>query len=121
MTSDQLRADADRRERLARAATPGPWTPMRGAGTPFVSPAAGPSVVSTHELAPTGQGLVDVKHICAHDPAAALRQVERDRLLADAMDWIDRQERRDFSSPSKVPLGALLRRFAEMEAGDANL
>lgn len=101
MTSNDLRADADRRERCPCMDTLH-WTADNG---------------------PDSDGSPDYCERCActGKRTDTMRQVERDRLLADAMDWIDRQERRDFSSPSKVPLGALLRRFAALEADNGNL
>lgn len=61
MTTDELRADADRRESLAKAATPPPHVQL---------------------LAPVR------RHLMAQlaDPTTTLASVERDRLLADCIE-----------------------------------
>ncbi len=112
MTATELRAEADRLERLAMDATKGPWHATGNNDSADVNSAAG-------EIAGVwgcDEGRANADLIAANDPAATLRRVAEMRLLADAMAWIDRQERRDYGSPPPVPMGALLRRFAELEA-----
>ncbi|MFC9286539.1 DUF6221 family protein [Streptomyces sp. NPDC057052] len=77
-----LRAQLDEDERIARAATRGPWV-QSGIGdygwtVDFGHPGSGV------ETADTDQGLADADFIAAHNPARVLREVETDReLLAE--------------------------------------
>lgn len=79
-----LRARLDEEERIARAATLGPWV-QSGIGdygwtVDFGRPGAGV------ETADSDQGLADADFIAAHNPARVLRDVEaRRQLLADLL------------------------------------
>ncbi|WP_200309451.1 DUF6221 family protein [Streptomyces adelaidensis] len=74
-----LRAQLDEDERIARAATRGPWV-QSGIGdygwtVDFGRPGAGV------ETADTEQGLADADFIAAHNPARVLREIESKREL----------------------------------------
>ncbi|MFI0268589.1 DUF6221 family protein [Streptomyces luteogriseus] len=74
-----LRAQLDEDERIARAATLGPWV-QSGIGdygwtVDFGRPGAGV------ETADTEQGLADADFIAAHNPARVLREIDAKRQL----------------------------------------
>jgi hypothetical protein len=74
-----LRAQLDEDERIARAATLGPWV-QSGIGdygwtVTFGCPGAGV------ETADTEQGLADASFIAAHNPARVLREIDAKRDL----------------------------------------
>lgn len=76
-----LRAQLDEDERIARAATLGPWV-QSGIGdygwtVDFGRPGAGV------ETADTEQGLADADFIAAHNPARALREIDAKRRMLD--------------------------------------
>ena len=96
-----LRARLDEDERVARAATPGPW--RHNPGKQWLGPDAfeaydlakgeefvghgGPSPF-TGCVAATGpashpQSMADARHIALHDPARVLREVEAKRRILD--------------------------------------
>lgn len=118
MTADELRADADRREALARAATPGPWIACRGSdSTPYCLGVAdgGCVAVDTSFKLDTAVALATMQHCAANDPPAVLASVERDRLLADMLDWM---RTASLACPTEAAYAArndLLRRFAALE------
>lgn len=72
-----LLAQLDEDGRIARAATPGPWTQSGigeyGWGVSFSRPGAGV------EAEDSEQGRADAEHIAAHDPARVLREIEAKR------------------------------------------
>lgn len=96
-----LRAQLDEDERIARAATPGPW--WHNPGKQWLGPAAferydlrqGEEFVGyggphpfTGAVASTGpasnmQGMKDAAHIARHDPARVLREVEAKRQMIE--------------------------------------
>ncbi|MCM1972297.1 DUF6221 family protein [Streptomyces sp. G1] len=88
-----LRAQLDEDERIARAATPGPWRYDPGkhhhiVGTPLFEEAvfAGPPGSDATCVAGTGetddrQSMADAAHIARHDPARVLREVDAKRQL----------------------------------------
>ncbi len=65
--------------RIARAATPGPWTQSGigeyGWGVSFSRPGAGV------EAEDSEQGRADAEHIAAHDPARVLREIDAKREI----------------------------------------
>jgi hypothetical protein len=83
-------------ERIARAATPGPWRynpdkHWRRPGTSWVEEAvfAGPSGAGATCVAGTGEtddppSMTDATHIARHDPARVLAEVEAKRRAIDA-------------------------------------
>jgi hypothetical protein len=76
-----LTAQLDEDERIARAATLGPWV-QSGIGdygwtVTFGRPGAGV------ETADTEQGLADADFIAAHNPARVLREIDAKRQLLD--------------------------------------
>jgi hypothetical protein len=76
-----LRAQLDEDERIARAATLGPWV-QSGIGdygwtVTFGRPGAGV------ETADTEQGLADASFIAAHNPTRALREIDAKRQALD--------------------------------------
>ncbi len=85
MTIDELRQDADRREASVRAA------------------------LAEIERRHGNQGRLRIET----SPADMLDQVERDRLLADCVEYLDATERHVRKS---VTIGELLRRFAVLES-----
>lgn len=105
LTADVLRQDADRREALARAASPGPWSVEASAdvnaGTDSCNPA-----------------LLDMAHICANDPLAVQASCERDRLLADWDAWWSRGSQGDLAE-WMAQGWALHRRFAALVVSNA--
>ncbi|WP_416476984.1 DUF6221 family protein [Streptomyces sp. LKA04] len=76
-----LRAQLDEDERIARAATAGPWTQSGigeyGWGVSFSVPGAGV------EADDSDQGRADADHIAEHDPARVLREIDAKRLAID--------------------------------------
>jgi hypothetical protein len=77
-----LRAQLDEDERIARAATLGPWV-QSGIGdygwtVTFGRPGAGV------ETADTEQGLADADFIAAHNPARVLREIDAKRGIVRA-------------------------------------
>lgn len=91
MTVAELRADADRREALARNATHhAPWVADHLNVWSPACPVTPREYVVARMRGPLAQAARNAQHIAAHDPAAALASVERDRLLADFADWAAR-------------------------------
>lgn len=96
-----LRAQIDEDERVAKAATAGPWwynpakawhlpddLPTRRNGEEFVGANLVPSVATC--VAATGpadhpQSMADAQFIARHDPARVLREVESKRRILDAL------------------------------------
>ncbi|MFC9949209.1 DUF6221 family protein [Streptomyces prasinus] len=81
-----LRAQLDEDERIARAATPGPWEQSGigeyGWGVSFGRAGAGV------EAEDSDQGRADADHIAEHDPARVLREIDaKRRILADAAEY----------------------------------
>lgn len=115
--TDRLRKDADRREALAWAATPGPWrvhslsaAHILGADNSIPVRISHPSGTSGHD---------DLGHVLAHDPPAALAQCERDRLLADCIEAMATCVDLCLLDEDGEDLARkLLARFAAMEAKD---
>jgi hypothetical protein len=72
-------------ERIALAATDGPWTPWRGAALhglgdllhPVLTPGQKPGAKAVIATA----SWLDAEHIAAHDPARALHEIEAKRDL----------------------------------------
>ena len=78
-----LRAQLDEDERIARAATPGPWVDQGGYVTD-VGPRVQVTDYGTQDGEPeedSPQGRADSAHIAEHDPARALREIDADRKL----------------------------------------
>lgn len=80
-----LRARYDEEERIARAATPGPWeqTPER---VGFLASAEYWDVV---DCSGTPTARENAEHVAIHDPARVLREVVAKRVVLDAWDDID--------------------------------
>lgn len=74
-----LRACLDEDERIARAASPGPWEQSGigeyGWGVSFSVPGAGV------EAEDSDQGRADAAHIAGHDPVRVLREIDAKRAL----------------------------------------
>ncbi|WP_030757312.1 DUF6221 family protein [Streptomyces sp. NRRL F-5135] len=95
-----LRAQLDEDERIARAATAGPWRHNpdkhhRIVGTSLLEEAvfAGPSGDDAICVAATGetddrQSTKDAIHIAAHAPTRVLREIDAKRRL---LDWLERK------------------------------
>ncbi|MFF9309935.1 DUF6221 family protein [Streptomyces sp. NPDC014748] len=103
MTADLvewLRTQLDTDERVARAATPGPWEQTGigeyGWGVSFGRAGAGV------EAEDSDQGRADADHIAAHDPARVLREIDAKRATlaqyAGAVDRMDQAMRDDDTS-----------------------
>jgi hypothetical protein len=102
-----LEARLDEDERMARAATPGPWRHDPGKhhhvmGTPLFQEAvfAGPPGADAICVAGTGesddpQSMRDAEHIARHDPARVLREVDAKRQLVDRWEELEAQSRRE--------------------------
>ncbi|MDX3549527.1 DUF6221 family protein [Streptomyces europaeiscabiei] len=95
----------DEDERIARAATPGPWTQSGigeyGWGVSFSRPGAGV------EAEDSEQGRADAEHIAAHDPARVLREIDaKRRILAECAYWHGKLAK-EAADPSPVPFPTL--------------
>ena len=78
-----LRAQLDEDERIARAATPGPWVDQGGYVTD-VGPRVQVTDYGTQDGEPEEdgpQGRADSAHIAEHDPARVLREIDAKRRL----------------------------------------
>ncbi|MFG3276210.1 DUF6221 family protein [Streptomyces luteogriseus] len=103
-----LRAQLDTDERIARAATLGPWV-QSGIGdygwtVDFGRPGAGV------ETADTEQGLADADFIAAHNPTRVLREIDAKRqALRMAEQATEQAESRDYlvNGPAKMMLVCL--------------
>ncbi|WP_405964870.1 DUF6221 family protein [Streptomyces sp. NBC_00723] len=95
----------DEDERIARAATPGPWEWKREHGEPWQPEPDGWLDYSGEYLAAAGDGATlfgpgmtphaDAVHIAAHDPARVLREIEaKRRIIAEVVPEIDGMEDR---------------------------
>lgn len=81
---DWLRAQLDEDERIARAATPGPWSVNDESYAEWVIAANGTEVVAGGRWggeASVFESTEDALHIAAHDPARVLRETDAKRLL----------------------------------------
>jgi hypothetical protein len=106
-----LHAQLDEDERIARAATLGPWV-QSGVGdygwtVDFGRPGAGV------ETADTEQGLADADFIAAHNPARVLREIDAKRQIIDQCAYWNERAARKAVDPPKHPqpgldLGLLL-------------
>ncbi|MFD5709508.1 DUF6221 family protein [Streptomyces pharetrae] len=100
-----LRAQLDEDERIARAATLGPWV-QSGIGdygwtVDFGRPGSGV------ETADTEQGLADADFIAAHDPARVLREIDAKRWIIDeCAHWYGKLAK-EAVAPSPAPFPAL--------------
>jgi hypothetical protein len=74
-----MNADLDRLERLAKAATPGPWELGDGGWGVYVTTADGTEVVSREWTGPQ-----DAAHIAASDPATVLELIAELRKYRQA-------------------------------------
>lgn len=111
MTVQELRQDADRREALARAATQGGWRVARDDENPRV---VGDHLIEVAGwVVARGCDKTEANHIAANDPAAVLRQCERDRLLADFAATVQDDNGYD-SEALHAKLGALMQRFFKL-------
>ncbi|MER5843201.1 DUF6221 family protein [Streptomyces prasinus] len=89
---DWLRAQLDEDERIARAASPGPWEQSgigeHGWGVSFGRAGAGV------EAEDSDQGRADATHIAEHDPARVLREIDAKRavlkMYVNATGWVER-------------------------------
>jgi len=106
-----LRAQLDEDERIARAATLGPWV-QSGIGdygwtVDFGRPGAGV------ETADTEQGLADADFIAAHNPARVLRETDAKRRVIEQYESIGDPPPGDFGPDlSRAELGRVLRLLA---------
>ncbi|MFI1371321.1 DUF6221 family protein [Streptomyces longwoodensis] len=92
-----LRAQLDEDERIARAATPGPWEWTRGDGSPWNPTADGWLDYTGEYLAGDqdratmfGPGMTphaDAVHIAWHDPARVLREIDAKRGIVDRYEF----------------------------------
>lgn len=95
-----LRDRLDEDERIASAATPGPWRYDQGKhwrkpGTSWFEEAvfAGPDGADAICVAGTGetddwQSMADAEHVALHDPARALREVEANREIVSRFEQL---------------------------------
>lgn len=107
-----LRARYDEDERVARAATAGPWRydpakHWRKPGTSWFEEAvfAGPAGADAVCVAGTGetddpQSMADAEHIARHHPIRVLAEVDAKRRLLDDLDRL-------LDNPADLPSGAL--------------
>ncbi len=93
-----LRAQLDEDERIARAASPGPWEWLTENGEPW-QPKPDGWLDYTGEYLGVGKdsgtlfgpGMTphaDAVHIAAHDPARVLREIEAKRRIVDRYAWL---------------------------------
>ena len=86
-----LRAQFDEDERIARAATPGPWSVNDESYAEWVIAANGTEVVAGGRWggeASVFESTEDALHIAAHDPARVLREIDAKRRII-AEHWLN--------------------------------
>jgi hypothetical protein len=75
-----LRTQLDEDERIARAATPGPWKQARERGVEWVSSAEYWAVADCSDADPARE---NAEHVAAWDPARVLREIDAKRQTLD--------------------------------------
>ncbi|MFJ4624258.1 DUF6221 family protein [Streptomyces sp. NPDC088812] len=85
---DFLRAQLDEDERIARAATPGPWWVDSTINTESINAGDGTTVIAGSRWggeAPVFESDEDAAFIAAHDPERVLREIGAERVMINVI------------------------------------
>lgn len=89
-----LRAQLNEDERIAKAATPGPWWVDSSIHTESINAGDGTSVIGGArwgDEASVFESDEDAAHIAAHDPARVLREIDAKRGIVDRYEFACRE------------------------------
>lgn len=105
-----LTAYLDEDERIARAATPGPWKLARQRGVEWVSSAEYWAVADCSDADPARE---NAEHVAAWDPARVLREIDAKRKVIEQYESIGDPPPGEFGPDlSRAELGRVLRLVA---------